>query len=86
LFGAPQVSQPFIPDRWMIRGQFDHGKHFKVACVKCHQVEQSRETSDVLLPAKASCAECHSPAGGVANSCSTCHSYHSPRKDGVPAR
>ena len=79
--GAPRVSKPFIPDRWMIRGQFDHGKHFKVACVKCHQVEQSRETSDVLLPTKASCVECHSPQGGVANSCSTCHSYHSPRKE-----
>lgn len=77
---VPRVSQPFIPDRWLVRGEFDHGKHFKVACVKCHQVEQSRETSDVLLPTKASCAECHSPQGGVANSCATCHSYHTPRK------
>ena len=79
--GTPRVSQPFIPDRWLVRGEFDHGKHFKVACVKCHQVEQSRETSDVLLPTKASCAECHSPQGGVANSCATCHSYHTPRKN-----
>jgi hypothetical protein len=84
--GAPQVSQPFIPDRWLIRGQFDHGKHFKVACVKCHQVAQSRETSDVLLPTKQSCAECHSPQGGVANNCSTCHNYHSPRKEIVAAK
>lgn len=84
--GPPHVSQPFIPDRWLIRGEFDHGKHFKVGCMKCHQVEQSRETSDVLLPTKQSCVECHSPQGGVANSCATCHTYHTPRKQSVSAR
>lgn len=84
--GTPEVSQPFVFDRWLIRGRFDHGKHFKVACATCHDAEHSRETSDVLLPTKASCAECHSPAGGVAESCSTCHSYHSPRKETVAAR
>lgn len=78
--GAPDVSQPFIPDRWLVRGAFDHGKHFKVACATCHDATHSRETSDVLLPTKQSCAECHSPQGGVAHSCSTCHSYHSPRR------
>lgn len=84
--GPPRVSQPVIPDRWLIRGEFDHGKHFKIACVKCHDVGRSRETSDVLLPTKASCTECHSPQGGVANSCSTCHSYHTPRADHSPLR
>jgi hypothetical protein len=79
--GAPHVSQPVIPDRWLVRGAFDHGKHFKVACVACHEAGQSRETSEVLLPTKASCVECHSPQGGVANSCSTCHSFHTPRKE-----
>jgi hypothetical protein len=78
--GVPEVSPPFMFDRWLIRGQFDHGKHFKVTCTQCHDAEHSRETSDVLLPTKASCAECHSPQGGVADGCSTCHSYHSPRK------
>jgi hypothetical protein len=81
--GTPQVSQPYIPDRWLVRGEFDHGKHFKVACVKCHNTERSKETSDVLLPTKQTCAECHSSRGGVANSCSTCHSYHTPRKNAV---
>jgi hypothetical protein len=84
--GAPHVSQPVIPDRWLVRGEFDHGKHFKVACVQCHQAGQSRETSDVLLPTKASCVACHSPQGGVANSCSTCHSFHTPRKETTASR
>lgn len=84
--GAPQVSQPFVPDRWLIRGSFDHGKHFKVACATCHEAARSRETSDVLLPTKQSCVACHSPQGGVANSCSTCHSYHSLRKESAAAK
>jgi hypothetical protein len=78
--GAPEVSQPVIADRWFVRGAFNHSKHFKVDCVQCHDATQSRETSDVLLPAKASCVECHSPQGGVASNCSECHSYHTPRK------
>jgi hypothetical protein len=76
---APVITQPVIPDRWLIRGQFNHSKHFKVACAQCHDAAHSRDTADVLLPAKASCVECHSPQGGVASTCSTCHSYHTPQ-------
>ena len=80
---TPIVSRPFIPDRWLIRGQFDHSKHFKVACTQCHEALHSHDTADILLPTKQSCAECHSPRGGVASSCSTCHSYHTPQKQSV---
>lgn len=77
----PQIAKPVIPDRWLIRGRFDHSKHFKVACITCHDAEHSRETSDVLLPSKSTCVKCHSPSGGVANNCSTCHGYHSPTRE-----
>jgi hypothetical protein len=79
--GAPAVIKPMIADRWLVRGGFDHSKHFKVDCVRCHDAVHSRETSDVLLPSKATCVECHSPKGGVASNCSECHSYHTPRKE-----
>ncbi|HEY2082196.1 MAG TPA: hypothetical protein VGI88_05380 [Verrucomicrobiae bacterium] len=81
--GAPAVSRPFIPDRWLIRGRFDHSKHFKVACAQCHDAAHSRDTADILLPGKESCAECHSPKGGVVSNCSTCHNYHAPQKGNV---
>jgi hypothetical protein len=81
--GAPAVSQPFIADRWLIRGQFDHSKHFKIACTQCHDAQHSRETADVILPSKQNCVECHSPKGGVASSCSTCHTFHSAKKEMV---
>jgi len=78
---VPQVTKPIIPDRWLIRARFDHGKHFKVACTTCHETEHSRQTSDILLPSKQTCAACHSGEGGVAHNCSTCHGYHSPRRE-----
>ncbi len=84
--GAPGVSKPVIADRWLVRGGFDHSKHFKVDCVRCHDAEHSRETPDVLLPSKATCVKCHGPQGGVASNCSQCHSYHTPRKETVAAR
>jgi hypothetical protein len=75
--GGPTVIKPLTPDRWLVRGGFDHSKHFKVDCAKCHDAVHSRETSDVLLPGKTTCSECHSAQGGVASNCSACHSYHS---------
>jgi hypothetical protein len=75
---APIVTKPVIMDRWLVRGIFDHSKHLTVDCMRCHEVLHSTQTADVLLPSKASCVECHSPKGGVANGCSTCHSYHAP--------
>jgi len=79
---APVVAKPVIMDRWLVRGNFDHSKHLPptMACSKCHDVLQSTQTPDVLLPSKVTCVECHSPKGGVANGCSTCHGYHAPIK------
>jgi hypothetical protein len=73
---VPVVTKPVIPDRWLIRGSFDHSKHLNVSCERCHDVAHSRETADINLPAKQSCAMCHTRAGGAPDSCATCHSYH----------
>jgi hypothetical protein len=83
---VPQVTKPTMPDRWLIRARFAHGKHFKVACATCHDAAHSRETSAILLPSKETCAACHSARGGVSHNCSTCHGYHSPRKETVAAK
>ncbi|MBL6766109.1 MAG: hypothetical protein ISQ14_14230 [Verrucomicrobiae bacterium] len=76
----PVVIPPAAPDRWLIRGRFNHAKHLNVSCRECHAVHLSRQTADISLPTKASCANCHSPAGGVSESCSLCHSYHNLEK------
>lgn len=72
------VTAPVMPARWFDQGEFTHAKHRTVSCEKCHDVRRSQETTDVLLPAQSSCVQCHSPAGGVADGCASCHGYHHP--------
>jgi hypothetical protein len=76
--GAPEITKPILVDRWMPQAHFNHAKHTSVKCEECHNARQSRETSDVLMPAKANCVVCHSPKGRVASECITCHTYHAP--------
>ena len=73
---APTVTKPLLIDRWMTHAHFSHAKHASVKCDDCHHATQSRDTSDLLMPAKASCVTCHSPQGKVVAECVTCHTYH----------
>ena len=77
-YTAPVITKPVLIDRWMPQAKFDHAKHASVKCDECHHASQSRETSDVLMPTKASCVVCHSPKGKVVAECITCHAYHAP--------
>jgi hypothetical protein len=82
---TPTVTKPYLVDRWMPQANFTHAKHTSVSCEDCHgQARQSRDTADVLMPAKQSCVVCHSPeTKKVSSDCITCHTYHSP---GQPVR
>ena len=73
---APMITKPIFVDRWMPQANFNHAKHASVKCDDCHHAMQSRNTSDVLMPTKANCVTCHSPAGKVVAACITCHTYH----------
>lgn len=75
---APEITKPILVDRWMPQAHFNHVKHASVKCDECHNARASRETFDVLMPAKANCVVCHSPKGKVASDCITCHTYHAP--------
>ena len=57
---SPDIVDPKIPDQWLTRGPFTHGTHTHITCNECHgAARDSKETSDILLPAQKSCAECH---------------------------
>jgi hypothetical protein len=73
---APMITKPIFVDRWMPQANFNHAKHASVKCDDCHHAMQSRNTSDILMPTKANCLTCHSPAGKVTAECITCHTYH----------
>jgi hypothetical protein len=74
--GKAIVTQPFMTERWLQHGDFNHRSHATMACADCHNATQSQLTADVILPPKNSCANCHSLPGGVADSCVTCHKFH----------
>lgn len=83
--GAPALTKPVLVDRWMPQAKFNHAKHQidpltheKLDCNKCHRALVSRDTSDVLMPAKADCVTCHGPKGKIVSECITCHTYHAP--------
>jgi hypothetical protein len=72
----PVVAQPATPDRWLARGTFHHRSHEAVDCRTCHHVEQSVNTSDILLPGVSACASCHNVKSSPGESCVLCHSFH----------
>ena len=76
--GSPEITRPVIPERWLTQAKFNHARHAGIACAQCHDAVHSRDTADILLPPKETCAACHSPSGGVASNCAECHNYHSP--------
>jgi hypothetical protein len=73
---VPVITPPVIPDRWMTHAKFNHAKHTAMACTDCHAAAKSERTSDIIMPTQQSCTACHSPKGGVSDSCTTCHAYH----------
>ncbi|HEV7403365.1 MAG TPA: hypothetical protein VGO11_10575 [Chthoniobacteraceae bacterium] len=58
----PVVTPTNISDRWLTRGPFTHAPHLHMLCYDCHAAALgSTKTSDILMPAKALCADCHRP-------------------------
>jgi hypothetical protein len=74
--GLLEITKPVLPERWLAQAKFNHAKHANIACTQCHDAVHSKDTADILLPAKETCATCHSSRGGVVDTCATCHTYH----------
>jgi hypothetical protein len=86
--GAPAswVVRPVaLTDRWFPAARFDHGDHGTTLtpCGTCHAAEESADARDILLPAIATCRDCHAgstvPAGSrnlLATGCMGCHGFH----------
>jgi hypothetical protein len=77
--GDPVVTPPSMADRWLAHGAFTHAKHVSMSCVACHAANNSREASDLIMPAKESCATCHRSQGVAPFRCLACHTFHSPQ-------
>ncbi|HWZ55160.1 MAG TPA: hypothetical protein VNZ63_03760 [Verrucomicrobiae bacterium] len=76
----PKIAASNITARYMPHANFDHSQHGLVDCASCHAAAlTSQQSSDVLLPAIATCRTCHHSGAEAAESrCFECHTYHDP--------
>jgi hypothetical protein len=74
----PEVAKANITKQWLPHASFDHQAHQMVSCASCHnKTENSKETSDVLIPSVQVCQDCHHSGANAAESrCFECHTYH----------
>ena len=73
----PKVVSSSIPRRWFLHAGFTHAPHSMFSCQSCHtNASTSKSEADVLLPAVATCQECHRTGDAATATCSECHSYH----------
>jgi hypothetical protein len=74
----PAVAKSAITARWLPHANFDHEAHQMVQCASCHaKANNSRETSDVLIPGIQTCRQCHRAGPDAAEArCFECHTYH----------
>ncbi len=78
-----------LASSWMPRAQFNHAAHRSSTCVSCHRAaENSRSSTDVLMPDIKECRTCHGGSHDktrLASDCTMCHRLHIPgRGDYVP--
>ncbi len=80
-----RILAPNVPQLWYPHAKFSHYAHRAVDCLTCHEgAPKSITNTDVLLPGRENCLECHSRSrvvdgktlGGVRQDCTTCHRYH----------
>ena len=82
--GRLAATPPVIPARWFTHARFSHTQHRNIDCESCHGAARtSVPTSDVLLPGKSQCVECHGTRGAtrISSRCITCHDYHERSKN-----
>ncbi|MCE2679114.1 MAG: hypothetical protein LW629_01430 [Burkholderiales bacterium] len=67
---------------WMPQAKFNHKAHDNQACTDCHKANESKKSSDVLMPSIEGCKDCHvgkQPVKNkIASDCGYCHGYHLP--------
>ncbi|HKO00146.1 MAG TPA: FHA domain-containing protein, partial [Thermoanaerobaculia bacterium] len=77
--GRLTATKPVIATQWLTHAKFSHGPHRNRPCDTCHDAKSSAKTSDVLMPARQTCAECHGRETGqvtASRNCTLCHDYH----------
>lgn len=73
------IKETHISSHWLPRAEFSHRQHELMACQACHaSAATSALTSDINLPAKERCVQCHVDGAiqSAGTACIACHRYH----------
>jgi predicted CXXCH cytochrome family protein len=78
------IAPVHLTGRFYLQSQFPHAAHDDVRCGVCHEAAKSERAEDLLLPAIATCRECHGnaewaarhPNDTASGDCATCHWFH----------
>jgi hypothetical protein len=80
--GPPRYQPTKLVTRWFPHAHFSHGKHGLLACGDCHPARHSTNPSDILMPTREKCVNCHhgrtTPLRRARADCLECHYYHGP--------
>lgn len=83
LFDIWHIAPVMITPRWIDDAEFDHSSHNSVQCDSCHsQAAVSEDASDIMMPDRQVCMDCHGNPGAdglTSSQCVDCHSYHLPQ-------
>lgn len=78
-----RIAPVSLPQRYMLKGWFDHRAHATESCSSCHAANASNSSADLMLPKIAQCRTCHMGDSGahgtkasLRSTCAMCHSYH----------
>jgi hypothetical protein len=77
------VAPVVLPRHRLDHAGFSHAAHRSETCESCHAAQNSRLSTDVLLPGIKRCRDCHGDPGSQAqiqSSCLKCHGYHIARE------
>jgi predicted CXXCH cytochrome family protein len=78
--GRLAAAKPVIPTQWLTHAKFSHGPHRNRPCETCHSAAKtSAITSEVLMPSRQTCVECHGTearSATASRNCILCHAYH----------
>jgi predicted CXXCH cytochrome family protein len=78
------IAPVHLTHRFHLQSQFPHAAHDAMRCGTCHKAATSERAEDLLLPAIATCRECHGnpdwaarhPEATASGDCATCHWFH----------
>jgi len=86
IYSRYQVHPVRLAADYFPPARFNHASHLVMreetgdaACAECHKAQDSRVSTDLLIPDIGTCVECHSDVrkpGYVPLQCIDCHAYH----------